>query len=186
MAKSKGPAKATGKSQSTTAGKWGAAETAMDASAEAEQEKKPAAEPTDMDAEAEEAGDVFPDVMEIPRAPKLPERTYQTRYDFKIKIPASDKGEMTKSVVDAIRSIWDAIKDLDKSLVVYPWEEDSEEKPISKFDKVSTTSLSEIRVFFHKAQPREKGGVMYFSAFLGHEKKFKKLHCDISDWKEAF
>ena len=89
---------------------------------------------------------------------------------------------MITAVNEAIKSIWDTIKEQDKSLVVYPWSEGSRERSITKFKHISDSSLSEIQEYFIKAAPREKGGTLYFSAHLGHDKPFKKLHNDVADW----
>ena len=112
----------------------------------------------------------------------LPRRGFSSRYDFKIKLPPSDKDEMILILNDSLLQLWEKIKELDKSLVIYPWAEGSKAPAIRQSDSVSKTSLSDIRIYFHRAAPREKGGVNYFSAYLGHDIPFQKLQEDLEHW----
>ena len=135
------------------------------------------------DADGEEKDD-FPTVeMEIPKATKrTPERKFTARYDFSIILEASNRMDMIPMVHNAIHAIHDQIKTLDNTLVVYPWEEASAAETLMTFETVPETSLSEIRVYFPRATPRESGGTLYFSAYMGHDKPFATLHNDISYW----
>ena len=83
---------------------------------------------------------------------------------------------------EMLNNLWDKIKELDSSLVVYPWKDGSTDPSIRSFESVSKTSLSDIRVYFHRAAPRETGGFNYFSAYLGHDVAFKKIKEDMEHW----
>ena len=136
------------------------------------------------DEEGNEDEDQF-DAEKLPAATHtrpIPKRRFSARYDFKIKLPPSDKDDMILTLNEMLQNLWEKIKELDKTTVLYPWAEGSTAPSIRVFEAISKTSLSDIRTYFHRSAPREKGGFNYFSAYLGHDLPFQKLQEDLEHW----
>jgi hypothetical protein len=118
-------------------------------------------------------------VADIHPALRLAACRVTKRYDLKISVPASD---------DAFKALWDALyllitklQTVDKTLIVYPWEEsDLSDKVLTNANIPKT--VVELKQFFSRAIPRSKCGLLYISAYLGHNKEMSAIMEEIGYW----
>lgn len=122
----------------------------------------------------------------IPKSAPNPTRAYHLRYDWRLSVtPSNDPvGEMHS----AIQSMYEQIKECDRTLVVYTWKEkDStdkkgqQRKPITSSSEIPTTT-AEMQKFFDGARPLTKGGDVYIRVYLGHNEEFSELHENVNWW----
>jgi hypothetical protein len=84
--------------------------------------------------------------------------------------------------------LWDALyllitklRTVDKTLIVYPWEEsDLSDKVLTNANIPKT--VVEIKQFFSRAIPHSKGGILYILAYLGHNKEMSAIMEEIGYW----
>ena len=127
-----------------------------------------------------------PPPLEIPAQVKpKPTRPFMTRYDVKLSVPPVDKSaDALVALSETIKAFWSQIKELDKSLVIYPWAEGSNKAALMMIERLPQRP-SDLQAFFDRALPRKNGGTLYVSVYLGHTETFKKLHSDVKYWLEG-
>ena len=113
---------------------------------------------------------------------RKPDRLFQTRYDWKIKLPKSSKQEADIVLRRELAAMYDALKAVDTRLVVYPWEDvNSKTAKSIELTQDIPTSVAALKKYFFKATPKPEGYILYVCVYLGHSVPFKQLK-EEADW----
>jgi hypothetical protein len=67
-------------------------------------------------------------------------------------------------------------------LVIYPWQQEDEAKPVILLSSEIPGHVSAFKAYFHRAHERVNGGNMQVSVYLGHTTPFAELREDIDWW----
>lgn len=134
--------------------------------------------------EGEEVDELMP--LEVPQSAKpKPHRPFMARYDVKLSVsPVDNTGDAPEALGDAIQIFLGQLKEIDNSLVIYPWAEGSKRASISNIDNIPFKP-SDLKCYFDRALPRKNGGVLYVSVYMGHTESFKKIHSDVKYWLDG-
>ena len=113
---------------------------------------------------------------------RKPLRKVAARYDFKLILPPTEPAYALDALKGVLSEAWSILKEADKKMVIYPWNNESRKLPgLTKVEELPD-SLSEIQEYFNRAFPRKQGGALYVSVFLGHEQSFADMSRNFGWW----
>jgi hypothetical protein len=107
------------------------------------------------------------------------DRTNQVRYDIKFHVSPSKEAD--KTMIAAAKKFFAKAKEMDDSIVIYPWFKSSKSSKIQETRLIPET-MGAFKTFFHQAQPRVAGGFVYMRVWLGHNKDTETLKDDLQWW----
>jgi hypothetical protein len=91
------------------------------------------------------------------------DRTHQIRYDIKFYVAPSKEAD--KTMIAAAKTFYAKAKEMDESIVIYPWFKSSRSSKIQETCLIPET-MGAFKTFFHQAQPRVAGGFVYMRVWL--------------------
>jgi hypothetical protein len=104
------------------------------------------------------------------------------KYDWKTTVMPVEKSSAVAALRDAMVAMFEQIKAIDKSVVIYPWSKANENLPSINTSSEIPEHLSDIKNYFSRVFAKTEGGVCYTSVYIGHNKKFKVIIDDIAHW----
>jgi hypothetical protein len=107
------------------------------------------------------------------------DRTNQIRYDIKFHVVPSKEAD--KTMIAAAKKCFAKAKEMDESIVIYPWFKSSKSSKIQETHLIPET-MGAFKTFFHQAQPRVAGGFVYMRVWLGHNKDTEETLKDDLQW----
>jgi hypothetical protein len=106
-------------------------------------------------------------------------RHFQLRYDLRLFVAPSEDAD--KTMIAAAKKFVAKAREIDDSLVVYPWFKKSA-APTIKHARSIPENMGAFKTYFHQAQPKVVGGYLYMRVWLGHDKPPKPLAEDLGWW----
>jgi hypothetical protein len=106
-------------------------------------------------------------------------RQHQIRYDVKFHVPPSKAAD--KPMIAATKKVFAKAKEMDDSIVVYPWFKSSQSAKVQETRLIPET-MGAFKTYFHQANPRPDGGFVYMRVWLGHDKSSTMFQEDLSWW----
>ena len=115
---------------------------------------------------------------------RKPLRKWAACYDLKLLLPPTEPANALEALKGVLSEVWSVLKEADKRMVIYPWNNSAESRALPGLKKVEDLpgTLSGIQEYFNRAFPRKQGGTIYVSVFLGHDKPFKEMNTDYGWW----
>jgi hypothetical protein len=95
------------------------------------------------------------------------DRTHQIRYDIKFYVAPSKEAD--KTMIAAAKNVYTKAKEMDESIIIYPWFKSSKSSKIQETRLIPET-MGAFKMFLHQAQPRVAGGFVYMRVWLGHKR----------------
>jgi hypothetical protein len=106
-------------------------------------------------------------------------RAHQLRYDIRLHVSPSEEAD--KAMISAAKTFLTKAKEMDQSLVVYPWFKNSILPNLKSVASIPET-MGAFKQYFHQAQPKVAGDFLYMRLWLGHDKDPKLLDDDLRWW----
>jgi hypothetical protein len=107
------------------------------------------------------------------------DRKNQLRYDVRFHVPPSKEAD--KTMIAAAKKFFAKAKEMDDSLVIYPWFKASKSSKVQE-TRLIPDKMGAFKTYFHQANPRVDGGFVYMRIWLGHDKEPDMLQEDLKWW----
>jgi hypothetical protein len=98
---------------------------------------------------------------------------FQLRYDLKLTVDPSKDAD--KKMIAVAKKLFAKLKETDDTVVIYPWFKKATEPKIRKATSIPE-SMGAFKKYFHQAQPKVAGGILYMRIWLGHDTDPALLH----------
>ena len=102
-----------------------------------------------------------------------------TRVDARLKVPASLQPDKALAIV--AKAVLTKLQEMDSSIRILPWATGSRTPHIRGSSDVPNT-MGKFKQYFPRIFPNKKGGGMYTSILIGHDKIFPDIIDDIAWW----
>jgi hypothetical protein len=110
------------------------------------------------------------------------DQQHQLRYNVRFFVEPSQEAD--KIMIAAAKKFFTKAKEMDDTLVIYPWYKSSKWSKFQEPRSIPET-MGAFKVYSHQANPRATGGFVYMRVWLGHDKDPVMLQEDLSFWLKA-
>jgi hypothetical protein len=104
-------------------------------------------------------------------------RQHHVLYDVRFFVQPSQEAD--KIMIAAAKKFFTKAKEMDDSLVIYPWYKSSKWSKVKEPRSIPET-MGAFKAYFHQANPRAAGRFVYMRVWLGHDEEPLMLQEDLS------
>jgi hypothetical protein len=97
------------------------------------------------------------------------DRLDQIGYDVRFFLQPSKEAD--KTMIAAAKKLFTKAKEMDDSIVIYPWFKSSKSSKVQETRLVAET-MGAFKTYFHQANPCAAGGFLYMRVWLSHDKEY--------------
>ena len=100
---------------------------------------------------------------------------------FTLKLQVKSTNNAVREMQRVLQEWLQTIKDVDPSVVIYDWKNNTKERAISKSTEI-TTKVAAMKQYFFQVRPRSKAGTIWAQVHIGHDTTLKEIDESMEWW----